>query len=52
MNMNQSIAPPAADVGRTVGYKILRILSTGGQPAMASALEDLRRAWKEPLNFE
>ena len=42
---------PAAEVGRTVGYKILRILGTGGGPVIAAALEDLRRAWKEPLDF-
>ncbi len=42
---------PAADVGRTVGYKILRILGMSGRPVVAAALEDLRKAWKEGLKL-
>ena len=42
---------PAADIGQTVAYGILRVLGLGGKAVIAEALEDLKKAWKEPLDF-
>jgi phosphoribosylformylglycinamidine synthase II len=40
---------PAAVVGETIEYRILRILGRGGQTALAEALGDLKEAWQHPL---
>jgi len=42
---------PAAVVGETVQYKILRILGGNGRPVVAEALEDLKKSWKGALDF-
>ncbi len=42
---------PAAEIGETVKYRILRVLALGGKPVVAEALEDLKRSWKSPLRF-
>jgi phosphoribosylformylglycinamidine synthase len=47
---------PAAAVGETLSYQILRVKSArgragGGDTVLAEALEDLRRVWKEALAF-
>jgi phosphoribosylformylglycinamidine synthase len=43
---------PAALIGSTIPYQILRILGLDGVPVVAEALEDLKRSWKEPLAFD
>ena len=47
-----SVEVPVASIGETISYKILRILGLHGEPVVAEALEDLKRSWKEPLNFD
>jgi len=42
---------PAAEVGRTVVYKVLRVVGTTGSPVVAAALGDLQQAWKATLDF-
>jgi phosphoribosylformylglycinamidine synthase len=42
---------PAAEVGQTVAYGILRVMGLSGNVVLAEALEDLKKAWKEPLDF-
>lgn len=42
---------PAAEIGETVEYHILRVIGLDGRPILAEALPDLKRSWKSPLNF-
>ncbi len=42
---------PAAEIGETVSYHILRVLGLSGRPVVAESLKDLKRSWKSPLNF-
>ncbi|MBI4605296.1 MAG: phosphoribosylformylglycinamidine synthase subunit PurL, partial [Planctomycetes bacterium] len=42
---------PAADIGETVTYGILRVLGLEGKPVIAEALEDLKRSWQRTLSF-
>jgi hypothetical protein len=50
MNLLEGL--PAAVVGETVNYPILRILGRGGKTAVAEALDDLRKSWKDTLDFK
>ncbi|HVR73801.1 MAG TPA: phosphoribosylformylglycinamidine synthase subunit PurL [Planctomycetota bacterium] len=43
---------PAADIGETVKYGIIRVLGLGGKPVVAEALEELKKIWKSPLAFD
>jgi len=45
---------PAAEVGTTLSYHILRVLGSeaGGEALIAEALDDLKRAWQSPLRFD
>jgi len=43
---------PAADVGVTLTYHILRVVGRDGETVLAEALDDLKRAWQEPLAFD
>ena len=42
---------PAAEIGQTLDYKILRVLGVGGQPVLASALVDLEQAFRRGLSL-
>ena len=43
---------PAAEVGETISYRILRILGLDGTPVVAEALEELKGAWKGTLDLD
>ena len=43
---------PGGVVGETLSYCILRVLARDGSTLCAEALDDLKRAWKEPLAFD
>jgi len=46
---------PAAEIGETVKYRILRVLGLNGKPVLVESLEDLKRSWQslgETLNTE
>ena len=42
---------PAAVVGETVKYRILRVMGRDSKPVIAEALGDLKASWKRPLCF-
>ena len=42
---------PVAEIGRTIEYRILRIMGLDSQPVIAKALDDLRRCWRDTLSF-
>jgi phosphoribosylformylglycinamidine synthase II len=43
---------PAADVGETVKYGILRVIGLDGTTAAAESLEELKDAWKSTLDLD
>ena len=43
---------PAAEIGETVKYGILRVLGLDGKTAIAEPLEELKSAWKRTLDFD
>ena len=43
---------PAAVVGETIQYKILRVLGLEGAPVIAETLSELKSSWQTPLQFD
>ena len=43
---------PAAEIGETVKYGILRVLGLDGKTAIAEPLEELKSGWKRTLDFD
>jgi phosphoribosylformylglycinamidine synthase len=43
---------PAAEVGETVSYGILRVLGIQGRTVLAESLDELKASWKRPLDFD
>jgi phosphoribosylformylglycinamidine synthase len=43
---------PAAEVGETVSYGILRVLGADGKTLLAESLEDLKASWKRTLDLD
>ena len=43
---------PAAVIGETVKYGILRVIGLDGKTAIAEPLEELKSAWKRTLDFD
>jgi phosphoribosylformylglycinamidine synthase len=48
----EGMGVPAAEIGETVSYGILRVLGLDGRTVLAESLEDLKASWKRPLDLD